>query len=474
MSLTAAPEDGKANSSNTQAENKSASLRPLYLRSIIGNFGNGVMGPYTTVYAVQLGASPTEMGWFRSLTNFFANVMQIPWGTISDRTTRRAPFIILGGVLSSLFWLPMIYVRTSHEFVVLVVAQAFIGSMVAPAWSALIGDLVPHSGRGSATASINAAASVGSIIATLISGYIMTIVGGSLAQMYTIPLILAAVCGFAASLTMLTLHEKRETKRREWGKWRTLLKGNPYYTTFCMITLFHSFFMAIAWPIFTITVVRVVKADTMQIAYLSVIQGCMALTVRRFVGRLVDRAGRKSFIVFGRSSIVIVPIIYAVATSVYHLYAVELVVGIVVAAVEIAVLAYLLDIVPEEQRAGSIALFNMFYGVAIFLGSLAGGYLADTAPTMGFGELASLQLVYGVSAVGRLAAGLSFARIKEPYRYPSTIREELARIMREDAERARKGLEQIEERGKTAQEDLEKDFEWFESILRWKEDKERR
>lgn len=200
----------------------------------------------------------------------------------------------------------------------------------------------------------------------------------------------------------------------------------------------------------------------------------MALTVRRFVGRLVDRAGRKSFIVFGRSSIVIVPIIYAVATSVYHLYAVELVVGIVVAAVEIAVLAYLLDIVPEEQRAGSIALFNMFYGVAIFLGSLAGGYLADTAPTMGFGELASLQLVYGVSAVGRLAAGLSFARIKEPYRYPSTIREELARIMREDAERARKGLEQIEERGKTAQEDLEKDFEWFESILRWKEDKERR
>jgi len=200
----------------------------------------------------------------------------------------------------------------------------------------------------------------------------------------------------------------------------------------------------------------------------------VSLAVRRFVGRLVDRAGRKPLIIFGRTGIVIVPVIYAIATNVYHLFVVDFVIGIIVAAAEIAVFAYLLDIVPEEQRAGSIAFFNTINGLAIFLGSLVGGYLADIAASRGFGELLSLQIVYAISAIGRLAAGLSFAKIKEPYKYPSTMREELAQIMHEDAERARKGLEEIEQRGQTAEEDLQKDFEWFESILRWKEDKEKR
>jgi len=474
MPATPEAENAKANSTNEQAINGPTSLRPLYLRSVIASFGNGVMAPYTTVYAVQLGASPSEMGWFRSLTNLSASVMQVPWGNVSDKLGSRVPFIVLGSILSSLLWLPMIYVRTSGELVALAVAQAFISSMVAPAWSALIGDMVPHSGRGSVTATINAAASFGSILATLMSGYVMTIVGGTLSQMYMIPLILAAVFGFTASFTMLTLREKREARPRQWGSWRSLLRGNPNFRTFCLISVAHSFFMAMAWPIFPITVVKVIKADTMQIAYLSVIQGSVSLIVRRFVGRLVDRAGRKPLIVFGRAGIVLVPVIYAIATSVYYLYVVDLFIGIVIAAVEIAVFAYLLDIIPEEQRAGSFALFNTFNGLSTFLGSLVGGYLADMAASIGFAELASLQLVYAISAVGRLGGGLLYAKIKEPYKYPSTMREELAKIMHEDAERARKGLQRIEERGETAEEDLEKDFEWFENILRWKDEKERR
>jgi len=474
MSETPEAENEKVDLTDRQTRSGLDSLRPLYMRSVIASFGSGVMGPYTTVYAVQLGASPSEMGWFRSLTNLSASVLQVPWGAVSDKLGSRVPFIILGGILSSLLWLPMIYVKTSEELVALAVAQAFISSMVAPAWSALIGDTVPHSGRGSVTATINATASFGSILATLVSGYIMTIVGGTLPQMYTIPLILAAVFGFVASFTMLTLREKKEASARQWGSWRLLLRGNPYFRTFCLISIVHSFFMAMAWPIFPITVVKVVKADTMQIAYLSVIQGSVSLVVRRFVGRLVDRAGRKPLIVFGRAGIVLVPVIYAIATSVYYLYFVDLFVGLVIAAVEIAVFAYLLDIIPEEQRAGSIALFNTFNGLSTFLGSLVGGYLADMAASRGFAELASLQLVYAVSAVGRLGGGLLYARIKEPYKYPSTVREELAKIMHEDAERARKGLERMEERGQIAEEDLEKDFEWFENILKWKDDKERR
>lgn len=464
----------KTNSSNKEVRNASASLRPLYLRSIVANFGNGVVGPYLPAYAVQLGASPSEMGWFRSVSNLFGNIMQVPWGMVSDKLKKRVPFIILGGILSSLLWLPMIHVRTPEELIGFVALQAFVSSMVAPVWSALIGDMVPQSGRGSVTASINASASLGSIVATLISGYIMMSVGGTLSQMYMIPLILTALCGFGASLTMLTLREQRKFEVQSWTNWRYIFKSNPNFRFFCLISVFHSFFMSMAWPIFPITLVRIVKADMLQIGYLSAMSGAVSLVVRRFAGRLTDRAGRKPLVVAGRAGTVIVPAIYAIATSIYHLLIVDFFTGFLVAASEIAVFAYLLDVTPEEQRAASFAFFNTVNGLSTFVGSLAGGYLASTMSLLGFDELASLQFVYGISAVGRLSAGLLFMKIREPYRYPSTVREELTQIMLEDREYAKKILEEIEERGQITEEELEKDLEWFESTLRWRKDREGR
>jgi len=467
-------EKTKKDQQNIQDSENQTSLKPLYLRSVISNFGNGVMSPFTSIYAIELGASATEMGWFRSLNNLFANVLQIPWGMISDKFGKRVYFIILGGILTALFWLPMIYVKNPHELLFLVASQAFVGSMVSPTWSALIGDVVHQSVRGTVTATINAAASAGSIIATLLSGYVIQAFGAATSSKYTVPLILATVCGIISSLTMLTLREPKRIRTQRYRGMKFILKENIYFRTFCYVTILHSFFMTLAWPIFPITTVRVTEGNAVQIAYLSVVQGSVSLIVRRFVGRLADRAGRKPLIIFGRAGIVVVPIIYAIATNVYYLYAVDFTVGILASASEIAVFAYLLDIVPEEQRAASIALYNTINGFSSFVGSLTGGYMADFALSIGFGENGSLQFVYAISAVGRLACGLLFMKIREPYKYPSTIRKEIGEMMHEDSERIKKGLEEIEEKGEIAEESLKKDLEWFENILGPKEDKEKR
>jgi len=403
--------------------------------------------------------------------------MQVPWGAVCDRFRRRVPLIVLGGALSSLLWLPMIYVKTAWELIVLVALQAFISSMVAPAWAALIGDMVPQPKRGSVIATINAAASLGSITATLISGYIMASIGGSLSHMYMIPLILATICGFGASLAMLTLRERKvkeleKPKVHSWVNWRLLLRGNLNFRRFCLISVFHGFFMSIAWPLFPITVVKVIKADMVQVAYLSVISGGVSLVIRRFVGRLADRAGRKPLIIVGRAGIVLVPLIYAIATSVYHLYVVDFAIGILVAASEIAVFAYLLDVTPEEQRGASVAFFNTMNGFSTFLGSITGGYLTSMLISMGFEELTSLQMVYGISALGRLTGGLLFLKIREPYKYPSTMKAEILEMISEDVKKAEEKLHRIEERGEATDREIQKDFEWFESALRWRKEKE--
>ncbi|MDQ1280590.1 MAG: hypothetical protein QG670_1853 [Thermoproteota archaeon] len=473
-------EDKKPNESANSGKDDDGDLhlpKPLYLRQIVGNFGNGVSGPYLPVYAIQLGASPTDLGWLRSLNNLFSNVMQIPWGVLSDNFGKRVLFIVASSLLSTLIWVLMLFVGTPWQLIGLVAVQAFVNSMVAPAWASLVGAIVPSLKRGFITASLNAAASLGSLTATIISGIIMYRSGVIGSQMYIIPFLMASASGFAAALTMLTIHErkggmKRALTLRSWIDWRAM-KENAYFRSFSTISVIHGFFMAMAWPLFTMTIVKVVKADMLQVAYIAVISGSASILVRRFVGHLSDRAGRKSLLVIGRAGIAFYALMYAFATSIYHLFAAEVFIGILGAVGDIVVFAYLLDVTEEDQRGTAFAIFNTLNGVATFFGSLCGGYFVSFFIVMGYTELVAIQLAYIISAVGRLGGGLLFMRIKEPYNYPSTVSKEIKQMINEDVDKTRARIERVEKDGEKIDGELEKDFEWLERRLRGKDKEEK-
>lgn len=42
-------------------------LKPLFVRSVVNSLGLGMVNPFLGIYAVELGASSSEMGWFQSL-----------------------------------------------------------------------------------------------------------------------------------------------------------------------------------------------------------------------------------------------------------------------------------------------------------------------------------------------------------------------------------------------------------------------
>ncbi len=77
--------------------------------------------------------------------------------------------------------------------------------MATPAWTALIGDLVPSLRLGRASAAVNLWASVGSLITTLVSGIIMVSIGGTLQGMFFVPFTVTVICGFISSFVMLSV-----------------------------------------------------------------------------------------------------------------------------------------------------------------------------------------------------------------------------------------------------------------------------
>jgi len=403
--------------------NSESELRSLYARSVINSFSSGMINPFTGAYAVRLGASSSDMGWFQSSTNLSNNLMQVFWGRLSDSTKRRIPFIVLGTTILSLLWIPMIFVANSTQLILLLVVQSLVGSMATPAWTALIGDLVPSIKLGRANASMNLWSAVGSVAATMGSGLIMFAVGGSIHQIVLIPLVVAAASGIVSSVVIVKISEKETGEKLRLRKNLMLdmikivsqVKNSKTFFRYCYVDGVVQFFMSISWPLFSITQINILNASMLQLAFLSVGQTVVQIVFQSWAGRLADSIGRKPLLIFFRFGLLSVPLAYAFAPSINSLIIIGLFWGVINALGSASQTAYLLDASPDESRGSFIAVYNLIVGIITFVGSLVGGYLAAFTTGL-FGLIVGLQVVYLISVAGRgIGAALHF-RIEETLR----------------------------------------------------------
>jgi MFS family permease len=379
-----------------------------------------MVNPFMGAYAVKLGASPSEMGWFQSSSNLSNNVMQVFWGRLSDKIRRRIPFIIFGGIIVAGLWIPMMFVTTASQLIILLAVQALLGSMATPAWTALIGDLVPSLKLGRVNASVNLWASIGGLIATIASGTIMILIGGTPQEILFVPFVVAIVCGVISSLVMLYIREKKSGEKPNLVKNLTsdfssmlyYAKKTPNFVKYCYVEGAFQFFMSISWPLMSITQIEVLNASMLDIALLTVAQSFVTIIFQGWAGRLADSVGRKPLLVFYRFSLITVPIAYAFSPNMTTLIAVSTFWGFSTALGQASMTAYLLDISPQEYRGSFVAMFNLVIGVTTFFGSLVGGYLSDYM-IGSLGLILGLQIAYLISMVGRGIGAAAYLTLKE-------------------------------------------------------------
>ena len=396
------------------------SLKPLYTRQVVNSFSSGMVSPFMGAYAVRLGASPSDMGWFQSSTNISNNLMQVFWGRLSDSLKRRIPFIVAGTLFLSLLWIPMLFVANATQLIILLAFQALIGSMATPAWTALIGDLVPSHRLGRANSNINLWASIGSLTATLASGLLMIAIGGTLQQMLFIPFIVATVCGITSSLVILKVKEKKNGQKLNLKQNLTSdilnifrnARKTPSFLKYCYVDGTFEFFMSISWPLFSITQVTILKASMLQIAILSFVQSFVIILFQGWAGKLADTIGRRPLLIFFRLSLVTVPLAYALVPDINALILIGIFWGFSQTLGTASVTAYLLDVTPEEYRGSFIAVYNLIIGIVTFAGSLIGGYLSNYLVGI-FGLGIGLQIVYAVSVFGRGIGATLHLTLKE-------------------------------------------------------------
>lgn len=415
-----------------ESEEHARTFSAMYSNQVAVNFGKGMADPFVPALAIQLQATPAQLGWLQAFINLFPTVMQVPWGKLSDFLGRRVPFLMIGGVMSFALYFFMIGVVSAWALIFIVAAQMFIGSMMIPTWSALVGDVTTARNRGAVMGRFFAASSLASLVATLIAGAIMPTSSQETADIYAVPFFVAGVSGIIGSMILL---EVKESRRRMYASPRKLfafglksflfisdLKENTYFRNLVILNTFFNFIMSLIWPILYITYLRVLHATLFEIAVMTVISTGSALFFQTKVGRLLDVIGPMPQILISRFAFISVPVVYALATEVWHIYVINAALGFATAMANVAFFAYILDVAPETKKGEYFAVYNTLIGIATFIGSITGGYLATFFIDYYGGNLVvGLGAVYAISAFGRMVGAMWFLKLKDPVQYPSTL-----------------------------------------------------
>ena len=111
-------------------------------------------GVFQIGFALQLGATPLVLGLLAGLPAI-VGLLQLPASLFGERLPQRRPFIALSAILGRLLWVPialLMFVLPPHValpvFLVLLTVSSALLTIVVPAWTSWMSDLVPAGSRG--------------------------------------------------------------------------------------------------------------------------------------------------------------------------------------------------------------------------------------------------------------------------------------------------------------------------------------
>jgi MFS family permease len=268
----------------------------------------------------------------------------------------------------------------------------------AAGWTAIVGEASEGRGRGTFLGSYARLISAGALGALLLTS--------AITFYYPSYTVLYIASGALFLLSALVL---RGTREQEVKKSEITTVGASKLKRFYVLTGIYGFFWGFAWPLFTITVVKIVGMSLFEYSVSQVIAVGATIAFQPLVGRLVDR-DRRGWVFWGRMALVVYPLAYMFFGAAWEVYVINVFSGFTTAIFNVAFVAYLYDISPAGHRGRYNAEFNLVTGVSTMAGSLLAALaltLISTPDTL----WVSLAYLYIIAAVGRGVAALLHLRL---------------------------------------------------------------
>ncbi|GAY24979.1 MFS transporter [Desulfurococcaceae archaeon AG1] len=382
-------------------------MKNLKIYSILNNLANGLGNPFVGFFAVSSGLSVYFVSLISSASTALPGVSQI---AILKLKSNPKALAIMGTLFSGILWiLAGIAATLGPLFVGLYLTTQLAAGIASLGWT-LILERISRGKRGMELARYSFYANIGSLTATLLTGYV---VGRNLNNMGYF-FIASGALMILSSLSLLSYKHEEEYRGTETTSTSTtrIAPSINALRAFYLVNASYMVVMSLAWPLFPLAQVYKFEMGAAEVGLLTVIAGVSTLILQRIVGVLVD-FNRKIVMFSGRLLLAVFPLGYALSSNVYELYLIQLVAGYTNSAV-IAYTAYVMDHSIDKRKA--LSLYSFFNGVATVIGSVIGGALYTYISTLEdpVSSIDTLMLAIGII---RILLSIPYLYIKDIARY---------------------------------------------------------
>jgi len=327
-------------------------------------------------FVLSLGATISILGGLSSIHTILGSGLQVITGRFSDSTGRKSlqmVSFVLGIVAVTICLIASVWIFLIPAVICFGLSTAF----MEPANMSMIAESVKERKRGMAFGIIALTWFIPGLYASIIGGYLATLYGFSITFMIILFADLLSLLIFAIFVKETLSQKKNVNFHAILNSLKDLVRPKFGLSRFYVAVVLHNFRWALSSLIFYGMLTETYHFTLFQLGILEAVFCAVTSLSQIPFGWLVDRYGRKTFLIISELARIIPLIGYMFSNTFFEFLIFRGMMGVAVATWIPAFQAYISDAVPEEERARHIGDLNALGGLIAFPAPLVGGILFD-------------------------------------------------------------------------------------------------
>jgi MFS family permease len=377
----------------SEGEKRKRVEKSLQYSVMDGTFYSSMVGfgeSFFSAFAVFLKATNTQLGLIGSLPQTVAAVSQLASNWLLGVIGSRKRIVVGASLLQAVMYVLVALVIFFGEFR-LWILLAFIcvywvfGSILGPAWSSWMGDLVPERKRGDYFGRRNKMTGFVTFATFTLGGYLLQRHSGEDVNLYLgfVLLFFVAMVSRLASVYYLSRKYEPDFRIEKSAQFSFIdfIREARFhnYGLFVIYLGAMNFAVYISAPFFTPYMLNHLGFDYVTFTVITATALVVKFLAMPVWGRLSDRYGTKKVLTASGFLMPMVPILWIFSSDVWYLVAIQAYSGFAWAGFEMASFNFILDSTTPEKRATCVAYYNVVTGLMIFAGAMLGRLVVNYA-----------------------------------------------------------------------------------------------
>ncbi|MBD3155236.1 MAG: MFS transporter [Candidatus Aenigmarchaeota archaeon] len=374
---------------------------------------------YLSPYAIALGANDVQVGLLTSIPQLLGSFSQLFSTKITEKIGSRKKMVLIFTLIQTLLWFPIgLLMFSSYQviwnLILLVTVYWISATIVIPAWTSWVGDLVPVKSKGKFFGKRRTYSGISLFVSLTIAGMILFISSKfrpllGFGIIFTIAFVSKFISwNYLRKMKEPAFHVYDENKFTFFEFVKRMPKTN--FGKFVIFFTLMTFSVNIAAPYFSVYMLKDMGLNYFTYTAILSVSKITSFIFIGIWGKYSDFFGNRKIMALTGSILFLLPALWALSTNVIYLISVQILSGFLWSGFNISTFNFIFDVVSPSKRVRCVSYLNVLNGLAIFLGASLGSLLMSFSTPF----WSSFILVLIFSALGRvIVSQIMLPKIKE-------------------------------------------------------------